>query len=819
MRNSQPRIVLPELPKFDDNASAGGSSGPSGTSPNSTTQKTSKSQKHRPDRACDACRRSEISRPRGPSKAYVNGLEDKVERLEAFLKTANVDFDSQLGPAIIRDSWKSDFANSSASGSRKTSPASTYPVASSSQHSGLSPNPANLIDLSSAISFHHRKHSGVTDGSFDTISDAEDGAPPLRLVHEIGLPSINHKDLAFQFTGESSNYHLAHHARQVKENYRVDAKHGSAGRNDGGDGTNDVDMHDGAGFPGRRAEFWSTPPWELCWEDAQDSSSHLLPELVAALPSPDLASDLIGLFFANINLQFPLLHRPTFQRNWDAGLQLQDAWFSCLCLLVFAAASRWSDDVRVFPIEDDETLEEDARKRKAGHNFFEPTLAIYQGSPSVSTPASLHELQSHAALALFLRGTSDMPLAWTRVGIALRKAQDLGIHRKRSYRIGAPTVEEEQWKRVFWVLVALDRVGSASLGRPCCVDETDFDLDLPIEVDDQFWEMGDSSASFQQPLGKPSLVTAFNYFLNLTQVMSFALRTLYSVNRSKDNLGGPQGPAWQEELVMQMNNAMTGWVDSVPEHLRWTPGMEDLVFSTQAATLYTSYYLVQILIYKPFIQRPLAGKAHRSRSNAVSNFPFPAATICVKAAESCARILDSQMKRGLGFVPSCIAVSHNCGAILAAEIWYLKCQERAYTAQFEDVKPPSSTIDALLADLAVFVKALRAVESTWEIAHIFLEQLEECIPGENIEPGLGQSLRAFDPIFMLPPPKATTEAFIAVHAPENEHDIVSAYNSTANIAQQQFPIHPEPANHIPYGLPISTPGTMDPNQWFWPTTE
>ncbi|KAF7973714.1 hypothetical protein HWV62_14402 [Athelia sp. TMB] len=461
--------------------------------------------------------------------------------------------------------------------------------------------------------------------------------------------------------------------------------------------------------------------WELCWEDAQDSSSHLLPELVAALPSPDLASDLIGLFFANINLQFPLLHRPTFQRNWDAGLQLQDAWFSCLCLLVFAAASRWSDDVRVFPIEDDETLEEDARKRKAGYNFFEPTLAIYQGSPSVSTPASLHELQSHAALALFLRGTSDMPLAWTRVGIALRKAQDLGIHRK--------------------------------------------------------------------------------------------------LNRSKDNLGGPQGPAWQEELVMQMNNAMTGWVDSVPEHLRWTPGMEDLVFSTQAATLYTSYYLVQILIYKPFIQRPLAGKAHRSRSNAVSNFPFPAATICVKAAESCARILDSQMKRGLGFVPSCIAVSHNCGAILAAEIWYLKCQERAYTAQFEDVKPPSSTIDALLADLAVFVKALRAVESTWEIAHIFLEQLEECIPGENIEPGLGQSLRAFDPIFMLPPPKATTEAFIAVHAPENEHDIVSAYNSTANIAQQQFPIHPEPANHIPYGLPISTPGTMDPNQWFWPTTE
>lgn len=147
--------------------------------------------------------------------------------------------------------------------------------------------------------------------------------------------------------------------------------------------------------------------------------------------------------------------------------------------------------------------------------------------------------------------------------------------------------------------------------------------------------------------------------------------------------------------------------------------MQDVVFSTQAATLYTTYYLVQILIYKPFIQRPsVAGKATRSRITALSNFPFPAASICVKAAESCARILDSQMQRGLGFVPNCIAVAHICGAILIAEIWDLKCREKA--AQFEDVKPPSTIIDTLTTDLSVFLKALRAVESSWEIAHIFL---------------------------------------------------------------------------------------------------
>ena len=93
------------------------------------------------------------------------------------------------------------------------------------------------------------------------------------------------------------------------------------------------------------------------------------------------------------------------------------------------------------------------------------------------------------------------------------------------------------------------------------------------------------------------------------------------------------------------------------------------------------------------------------------------------------------------------------------------------------------------------------------------------MPSANVEPRLGQSLQAFDPIFTLPSAEATTRPFIAVHAPGNEHGVASTYSSTANIAQQRFPTHPDPAIHIPYDIPTSTPGTMDLNQWFWPTTE
>jgi hypothetical protein len=71
---------------------------------------------------------------------------------------------------------------------------------------------------------------------------------------------------------------------------------------------------------------------------------------------------------------------------------------------------------------------------------------------------------------MFLRGTAFHPVGWLFISIGLRKAQDVGAHRKKIYGT-KPSVEEELWKRAFWVLVLYDRIGSAALGRPCCSGE------------------------------------------------------------------------------------------------------------------------------------------------------------------------------------------------------------------------------------------------------------------------------------------------------------------------------------------------------------
>jgi hypothetical protein len=124
------------------------------------------------------------------------------------------------------------------------------------------------------------------------------------------------------------------------------------------------------------------PQWELACEGDGDSPPHLLPQMIGSLPPTDLAHKLINLFFTNVNIHFPLLHRPTFERQWREGLQFRDPWFSCLCLTVFAVSSRWCSDVRVLPDEDLSTtaghVSEEKDWRRAGYKYFEACLGEFR---------------------------------------------------------------------------------------------------------------------------------------------------------------------------------------------------------------------------------------------------------------------------------------------------------------------------------------------------------------------------------------------------------------------------------------------------------
>ena len=96
------------------------------------------------------------------------------------------------------------------------------------------------------------------------------------------------------------------------------------------------------------------------------------------------------------------------------------------------------------------------------------------------------------------------------------------------------------------VLVCMDIMISAALGRPCAIHDDEyvcsmyacifyqclccsFDLDLPVDCDDEYWDHPDPEQRFKQPENKPSLISAFIVFIKLNQVLSVCLRTIVQV--------------------------------------------------------------------------------------------------------------------------------------------------------------------------------------------------------------------------------------------------------------------------------------------------
>ncbi|KAF8827177.1 hypothetical protein HHX47_DHR5000927 [Lentinula edodes] len=119
-------------------------------------------------------------------------------------------------------------------------------------------------------------------------------------------------------------------------------------------------------------------------------------------------------------------------------------------------------------------------------------------------PPTLYQLQHCCLSAIYLKG------------LGIRFAQEMGVHRKQK---GRPmTVQSELWRRAFWVLLGLDVLVSINFGRPRATTDDDFDLEPPIECDDEYWENENPAQAFVQPPGVPSTTSFFICYAKLLEI-------------------------------------------------------------------------------------------------------------------------------------------------------------------------------------------------------------------------------------------------------------------------------------------------------------
>lgn len=549
-----------------------------------------------------SCTYVEAAKKRGPPKGYVEGLENRLEKMERLLTKIYPDGDFRKELDSDKPVWQ--------------------------RHMDI-PSPG--ISSPSALHIHGIKTSNDDDDGLAPACgppDSEDDDDDYAAIDYAAVDlkeRLTQDHMNYRFFGKSSGVMLIQAALDLKNEY-----------------TGTVEQPNTPQIGQKRPEFWNVRPWELATVSTE------IPEY--DFPPPDLLADLMDLYFDTTNLLVPLLHRPTFEKGIANNLHYRSSGFGATVLLVCAIGSRYTSDLRVF-------LPNSTSLHTAGWKYFDQVQMVRK---SLLAPPCLYDLQVYVLSVLFLQNSSAPQGCWTMIGIGVRMAQDVGAHRRKMYTTTV-TADDELWKRAFWGLVLLDRWLSSILGRPCALQDEDFDLDYPVDCDDEYWDHPDPEQSFKQPPGKPSKITFFIVYLKLLQVLAFALRTIYSINKSKIILGFV-GPKWEQHIVAELDSALNKWIDSVPDHLRWDPTREDMRFFNQSANLHVTYYHLQILIHRPFIPSP----------RKPSPLSFPSLAICTNAARSSSHVIDIHMKRTKQPMPQVQSAIFTAAIVLLLNIWGAK---------------------------------------------------------------------------------------------------------------------------------------------------
>ncbi|KAJ7495898.1 hypothetical protein B0H11DRAFT_2001094 [Mycena galericulata] len=268
---------------------------------------------------------------------------------------------------------------------------------------------------------------------------------------------------------------------------------------------------------------------------------------------------------------------------------------------------------------------------------------------------------------------SPTAVGWHQIGIGLRRAQDVGAHRRKIQL--TPTAENEQWKRVFWVLLTLEWMYGTHSGRPLVMHDQDYDQELPIECDDDYWDLPEPH-NFKQPKGKPSSIAYFNCHVKLLEIQAAITTTLYSP-RKPTNLSCRPSPLTDSQAIVSFDSALNSWFSQIPDHLRWDSERKNQQHFNQSALLYTTYYNVLILLHRPFIPEPLSTSTPGERKITCSQTLLitsataaqPSLVICTNAARSSARIFDAQHKRGTFLNVNQLAATFTAGIVLLLNIW------------------------------------------------------------------------------------------------------------------------------------------------------
>ncbi|EAW06324.1 putative C6 transcription factor [Aspergillus clavatus NRRL 1] len=160
------------------------------------------------------------------------------------------------------------------------------------------------------------------------------------------------------------------------------------------------------------------------------------------------------------------------------------------------------------------------------------TTALQQ-VPAMCETRSIENIEAMTLLVVYhLRSASSHGL-WYIVGLAMRTAIDLGLHRKAN-EVNLDPWSAQMRRRLFWTVYYLERVISMSLGRPFSIADRHIDIPLPADVDDDVRDPAMLTATPRT--GRITSLTFAIYLFKLRRIDSRIQHKIYRADRPLDSI-------------------------------------------------------------------------------------------------------------------------------------------------------------------------------------------------------------------------------------------------------------------------------------------
>jgi len=254
----------------------------------------------------------------------------------------------------------------------------------------------------------------------------------------------------------------------------------------------------------------------------------------------------------------------------------------------------------------------------------------------------------------FLQSSAKLSTCYAYIGVALRSAIRMGLH--RSFNINFSPIEAETRKRLFWVIRRMDTYVGAMLGLPYFLEDDDVDQDFPTEVDDEYIT---ETEIRPMPEGEISVMAACNAHTKIVQILSKICKNVYPTKGTKSGSKYSVTYSVSYSKIREIERNLQQWLDELPMALK--PGGEASPIIMRCVPCYLSLFIhlqchrvqqllrmafahAQLLLYRPFLHYVAQPSQNQP---AVDQRAFACASACISVSRNIIHVTAEMKKRGL----------------------------------------------------------------------------------------------------------------------------------------------------------------------------